>query len=61
MPRRLSNFQMAISRFAISAFLLIVLCHVAKADPVVPVGTVLGEPSQRRVTLCKQLLEAWRL
>jgi PEP-CTERM motif-containing protein len=31
-----------ISRVAVSAFLLTVLCHVAKADPVVPVGTVLG-------------------
>ena len=42
MPRRLSNFKMAISRVALSAFLLIVFCYVAKADPVVPVGTVLG-------------------
>jgi PEP-CTERM motif-containing protein len=31
-----------ISRVAVSAFAVIVLCHVAKADPVVPVGTVLG-------------------
>ena len=31
-----------ISRVAVSAFLLTVLCHVAKADPVIPVGTVLG-------------------
>jgi hypothetical protein len=31
-----------ITRVAVSAFLLIVLCHVAKADPIVPVGTVLG-------------------
>jgi PEP-CTERM putative exosortase interaction domain len=30
-----------ISRVAVSAFAVIVLCHVAKADPV-PVGTVLG-------------------
>lgn len=30
------------SRVPISAFLLIVLCYVAKADPVIPVGTVLG-------------------
>ena len=30
------------SRVAVSAFLLIVLCRVAKADPVIPVGTVLG-------------------
>lgn len=42
MLRRLSNFQMAISRVAISALLLVVFCYVAKADPVVPVGTVLG-------------------
>ena len=42
MPRRLSIFQTTISRVAVSAFLLIVLCNVAKADPVVPVGTVLG-------------------
>ena len=31
-----------ISRVPVSALLLIVLCYVAKADPVVPVGTVLG-------------------
>ena len=31
-----------ISRVAVSAFAVIVLCHVAKADPAVPVGTVLG-------------------
>jgi len=31
-----------ISHVSISAFLLAVLCCVAKADPVVPVGTVLG-------------------
>jgi PEP-CTERM motif len=42
MPRRLSNLQMTMSRVAVSALLLIVVCHVAKADPVVPVGTVLG-------------------
>ena len=42
MPRGLSSFETTISRVAVSAFLLIVLCHVAKADPVVPVGTVLG-------------------
>ena len=42
MPSRPSNFQMAISRVAISAALLFVVCHVAKADPAVPVGTVLG-------------------
>jgi hypothetical protein len=30
------------SRIVVSLFLLIVFCHVAKADPVVPVGTVLG-------------------
>jgi hypothetical protein len=32
----------AVSRVVVSLFLLIVLCHGAKADPVVPVGTVLG-------------------
>ena len=42
MPRRLSSFETTISRVAVSAFLLIVVCHGAKADPVVPVGTVLG-------------------
>ena len=45
MPRRLRNFKTfhtTISRVAVSAFLLIVLCHVANADPAVPVGTVLG-------------------
>ena len=42
MSRRRSSFETTISRVAVSAFLLIVLCHVAKADPVVPVGTVLG-------------------
>ena len=42
MPTRLSTFETTISRIAVSAFLLIVLCHVAKADPVIPVGTVLG-------------------
>jgi hypothetical protein len=31
-----------ISRIPVSALLLIVLCYAAKADPVVPVGTVLG-------------------
>lgn len=31
-----------ISRVPVSAFLLIVFCYVAKADPVVPAGTVLG-------------------
>lgn len=34
--------QIAVSRVVVSLFLLVVLCHVAKADPVVPVGTVLG-------------------
>ena len=42
MPRRLSSLKTTISRVAVSAFLLIVVCHGAKADPVVPVGTVLG-------------------
>ena len=42
MPRGLSSFETTLSRVAVSAFLLIVLCHVAKADPVLPVGTVLG-------------------
>jgi hypothetical protein len=32
----------AMSGVVVSLFLLIVFCHVAKADPVVPVGTVLG-------------------
>ena len=32
----------SILRVAVSALAVIVLCHVAKADPVVPVGTVLG-------------------
>src|SRR5688572_19775062 len=32
----------AISRVVVSLFLLFILCHVAKADPVSPVGTVLG-------------------
>jgi len=41
MPRSLSNFTTTISRVAISAFLLMVFCHVGKADPVLP-GTVLG-------------------
>ena len=41
MPRRRSSFETTISRVAVSACLLIVVCHVAKADPV-PVGTVLG-------------------
>lgn len=31
-----------ISGVVVSLFLLIVSCHVAKADPVIPVGTVLG-------------------
>ena len=35
-------FKSTMSHFAVSVFLLVVLCHVAKADPVVPVGTVLG-------------------
>lgn len=34
--------RIAVSRVAVSLFLLIILCHVAKADPVIPVGTVLG-------------------
>jgi len=34
--------KIAVSRAVVSLFLLIVLCHGAKADPVVPVGTVLG-------------------
>ena len=34
--------KIAVSRIVVSLFLLIVLCHVAKADPVIPVGTVLG-------------------
>ena len=32
----------AISGVVVSLFLLIGFCHVAKADPVIPVGTVLG-------------------
>jgi len=32
----------AISGVVVSLFLLIAFCHVAKADPVVPAGTVLG-------------------
>ncbi|MFZ0064335.1 MAG: PEP-CTERM sorting domain-containing protein [Pyrinomonadaceae bacterium] len=32
----------ALSRVVVSLFLLIVLCHAGKADPVIPVGTVLG-------------------
>jgi len=39
---RTSMLKSTISRVAVSAFAVIVLCHVAKADPVVPVGTVLG-------------------
>ena len=39
MPRLLSSFGTTISRVVVSAFLLVVFCHVAKA---VPVGTVLG-------------------
>ena len=39
MPRHSSR---TISSVVVSAFLLIVFCQVAKADPVVPVGTVLG-------------------
>lgn len=35
-------FTSTISRVPVSAFILIVLCYVAKADPVVPAGTVLG-------------------
>lgn len=42
MPRRLSNFQTTLSRVAVFAFLLIGFSHVAKADPAVPVGTILG-------------------
>lgn len=42
MPRRLTIFQTTLSRVAVSAFLLIAFCQVAKADPAVPVGTVLG-------------------
>jgi hypothetical protein len=42
MPRRPSIFQTTLSRVAVSAFLLTALCQMAKADPVVPVGTVLG-------------------
>lgn len=45
MPRRLRNFKnfhTTISRVAVSAFLLIVLCHVVNADPAVPAGIVLG-------------------
>src|SRR5689334_7982277 len=41
MPRSLSNFTTTISRVAVSAFLLMVFCHVGKADTVLP-GTVLG-------------------
>jgi len=37
-----TTFLSTISRVAMSAFLLMVFCHVGKADPVVPVGTVLG-------------------
>jgi hypothetical protein len=32
----------AMSGVVVSLFLLTVFCHVAKADPVIPVGTVLG-------------------
>ena len=35
-------FKSVLSSVAISFFLLVVFCHVAKADPLVPVGTVLG-------------------
>lgn len=42
MPRRLSSLETTISRVAVSAFLLIVLCQGAKADPVIPPLTVLG-------------------
>jgi hypothetical protein len=38
----ISSLKSTVSRVSISAFLLIVLCNVAKADPAVPVGTVLG-------------------
>lgn len=34
--------KIAVPRVVLSLFLLTVLCHLAKADPVVPVGTVLG-------------------
>ena len=34
--------KIVVSRVVVSLFLLIALCHVAKADPVVLVGTVLG-------------------
>lgn len=42
MPRHSSTFATTLSRVAVSAFLLIGFCQVARADPVVPVGTVLG-------------------
>lgn len=35
-------WKIAVSRVVVSLFLLVVVCHGAKADPVVPVGTVLG-------------------
>jgi len=34
--------KIAVSRVVVSLFLLITLSHVANADPVIPVGTVLG-------------------
>ena len=34
--------KIAVSRVVVSLFVLLVVCHAAKADPVVPVGTVLG-------------------
>jgi hypothetical protein len=37
-----SMLKIAVSRVVVSLFLLVVVCHGAKADPVVPVGTVLG-------------------
>jgi len=42
MPRQLSAFRPTMSRVAVGAVLLIILCHVANADPAVPVGTVLS-------------------
>ena len=37
-----SVLKTALSGVVVSLFLVTVFCHVAKADPVVPVGTVLG-------------------
>jgi len=34
--------KIAVSRVVVSLFLLVAFCNAAKADPVIPVGTVLG-------------------